>query len=68
MKLHQTHNYKIECELIFKTNQISEGWDGRVNSQIAEIDAYVYKISYQYLSETGGQKKEELVGVVTLMM
>ena len=54
-------------ELIFKTNQISEGWDGRVNREIAEIDAYVYKISYQYLSETGGTRNESLVGTVLLM-
>ena len=54
-------------ELIFKTNQISEGWDGRVNREIAEIDAYVYKISYQYLSEIGGTRNESLVGTVLLM-
>ena len=28
-------------ELIFKTNQISEGWDGRVNNQMAEIHVYI---------------------------
>tara|TARA_Y100001954_G_C15786861_1_gene592956 strand:- start:631 stop:2103 length:1473 start_codon:yes stop_codon:yes gene_type:complete len=54
-------------ELIFQTTQMNQGWDGRVNSQIAEIDAYVYKIRYQYLSETGGAKNESLVGTVLLM-
>ncbi len=54
-------------ELIFKTNQISEGWDGRVNNQMAEIDVYVYKISYQYNSETGGWRNDALAGTVLLM-
>ena len=53
--------------LIFQTNNLDEGWDGRLRNNIVLIDVFVYKISYQYLSEKGGFEKEELVGTVTVL-
>jgi gliding motility-associated-like protein len=54
-------------DLIFQTNRLDEGWDGRLRNNIVLIDVFVYKISYQYLSEKGGFEKEELVGTVTVL-
>lgn len=53
--------------LIFQTNNLDEGWDGRLRNNIVMIDVFVYKVSYEYLSENGGFEKEELVGTVTVL-
>ena len=54
-------------DLIFQTNRLDEGWDGRLRNNIVLIDVFVYKISYQHLSKKGGVEKEELVGTVTVL-
>ena len=33
-------------QLIYKTNDQSEGWDGTVNGKPCQIDVYVYKIIF----------------------
>ncbi|MFT6165917.1 MAG: gliding motility-associated-like protein [Vicingaceae bacterium] len=33
-------------ELMFKTNNISEGWDGKINNELASTAVYVYSIVY----------------------
>ena len=50
---------------IFITNKIEEGWDGRIKETIVLIDVYVYKISYNYVSENGGTELAEEIGTVT---
>lgn len=34
-------------EVIFTTNNISDGWDGRVDGNMAKTDAYVYLITFK---------------------
>ena len=53
--------------VVFFTNNINEGWNGELNQNQQENDVYVYKISYNYINNEGGIKKEELVGRVTLV-
>ena len=51
---------------IFITNKIEEGWDGRIKESIVLIDVYVYKISYDYVSDSGGYELGEMIGTVTI--
>ena len=50
-------------QLIYKTNNQNEGWDGKVNGKPCQIDVYVYKIIYRGLGL--GQKQK--VGQVALV-
>jgi gliding motility-associated-like protein len=52
---------------IFITNKIEEGWNGKINESIVLIDLYLYKISYNYISENGGIEKAEKIGTVTIL-
>ena len=53
--------------VVFFTNDIHEGWDGKLADKIQMNDVYVYKISYYYVSELGGLKRDEKIGTVTLL-
>ena len=37
-------------EMIFKTNDVNEGWDGTINGKPCQVDVYVYHIEYSYNS------------------
>lgn len=50
-------------ELIFESDDINRGWDGRVAGELAQIDTYVWKINYV---ETSGQDGE-VIGHVNLV-
>ncbi len=50
-------------EVIFVTTNVRNGWDGSVNGTIAQIDVYVYKISYTLNTGRTGNA----VGRVTLI-
>ncbi|MGL4598003.1 MAG: gliding motility-associated C-terminal domain-containing protein, partial [Bacteroidia bacterium] len=39
--------------LIFETNNINDGWDGKVKDQVSQIDTYVYVINYTTLCSEG---------------
>ena len=54
-------------ELLFKSNNINDNWDGKVNGRIAQIDTYVYKISYSIYNESNTEQKKEKLGIVTLV-
>ena len=54
-------------QAIFSTNDINEGWDGKIDDTLQNNDVYVYKISYKYITEFGGSKYEKVVGTVTLL-
>ena len=43
-------------QVIYKTNNQSEGWDGTMNGKPCQIDVYVYKIIYRGLGL--GQKQK----------
>ena len=40
-------------EVIFKTNNIDEGWDGNVNGGVAQNEVYVWLINYKYPTISG---------------
>ncbi|HSH66089.1 MAG TPA: PKD domain-containing protein, partial [Bacteroidia bacterium] len=51
--------------LLFESNSLSDGWDGRINrgSEMAQQDVYVYKVSFRDVFN----KKHEYIGSVTLL-
>lgn len=50
-------------QLIYKSNDIEEGWDGRVNKRDAQIDVYVYKVLYKGI----GTSVENKIGHISLL-
>lgn len=65
-------NYKLLIfnrwgEQIFSTTNSYEGWDGTYQGGECQIDVYVYKIFYDYLSEDEGEESVQRVGTVTLL-
>lgn len=54
-------------DLLFMTNDIGKGWNGKVNNKTVQVDVYVYKITYSYTSPYDGLVKEEKIGRVTLL-
>jgi gliding motility-associated-like protein len=52
-------------ELLFQTDDINEGWNGKVDGHPAKPDVYVYRIVYTEAYEPG--VKKELVGHITLV-
>lgn len=50
-------------QLIYKSNDQNEGWDGTVNGKPCQIDVYVYKIIYRGL----GLAEKQKVGRVALI-
>ena len=53
-------------DIIFKTNDINEYWDGTVNGDLVKTDVYVYKVKYSYDSKYDGTIKKEQVGTITI--
>ena len=53
--------------LIYQTNILGEGWDGTVSGRMAECDVYVYKVTYDYVSDQGGIEQKQQNGTVALM-
>ena len=51
--------------LIFESNSLSDGWDGKANNglEIAQQEVYVYKVSFRDVLN----KKHEYIGSVTLI-
>ena len=47
-------------EIVFKTNNQHEGWDGKKNGSLCQIDVYVYKIIYKGLGLSQKQKVGKL--------
>ncbi|MBI35501.1 MAG: hypothetical protein CMP67_09085 [Flavobacteriales bacterium] len=53
--------------VVFTTNNINEGWNGIYENEMQTNDVYVYRISYNYVTQYGGRKNEERTGTVTLL-
>lgn len=51
--------------LVFETNNLDSGWNGKVNNgaEIAQQDVYVYKVSFK----DGLNKQHQFIGSVTLL-
>ena len=54
-------------EQIFSTKNLNEGWDGNYKGNPCQIDVYVYKATYGYITENQAVKTEVSVGTVTLI-
>ncbi len=54
-------------ELIFKTNNASEGWNGKRDNNLrdAQIDVYVWRVTY--VDHFSGVKQDPIVGIVSLV-
>jgi gliding motility-associated-like protein len=51
-------------QLVFETNDVRTGWDGKINRQIAPDDTYAWKIVYK----VGSEGKETVMhGTVTIV-
>lgn len=49
--------------LVYRTNQVGDGWDGKFKGKPAQIDTYVWKVNYENIYGT----KFERFGQVTLV-
>jgi gliding motility-associated-like protein/uncharacterized repeat protein (TIGR01451 family) len=54
-------------EQIFATTNLYEGWNGTFKGGDCQIDVYIYKASYDYISESQAVKTEVKIGTVTLL-
>ncbi len=54
-------------ELIFYSNDISHGWDGKYSGQKVQEDVYVWKLRYSVNKETGKKTPVDRTGVVTVL-
>ena len=54
-------------ELIFLSKDLNNGWDGTYMGVDCQIDVYVYKISYKYYTEFGGESNGKAVGRISLI-
>jgi len=54
-------------EQIYRTTDITQGWDGKVNGRKVQIDVYVWKLTYSENLETGKTKKHEQLGTVAVI-
>jgi len=64
------HSYYLSIynrwgQLIFETNNISEGWDGTYKGQLAPDGTYIYRIVYKAYST--GEETQTKTGQVTLV-
>jgi gliding motility-associated-like protein len=56
-------------EVVFTTNNPSDGWDGRGEfGNISQVDVYIYKINYTIENPQGGYQEKSLTGTVTLLL
>ena len=53
-------------ELIYISNDINKGWDGKMTGNDVQNDVYIYKIFYSYFNENGILVQKNKVGTVTL--
>lgn len=65
-------NYQLRVfnrwgDVVFMTNDIGEGWDGTMQNGLVQVDVYVYKITYTYISAFEGEIQEDLIGSVTVL-
>ena len=64
------YNFKVlnrRGQIIFYTENPTEGWDGTFNGKDAPIGVYVYRINYQGLNGEGIKVKKKMLGTVTLI-
>jgi len=54
-------------QIIFKDNDINEGWDGTVNNTPAYPGVYIYKVTYDVALDFGKYDNVVLKGYVTLL-
>ncbi len=50
-------------ERVFTTDNIYEGWDGKINGKLAEGGVYVYKIYTRFING----KEQEQHGNITML-
>lgn len=53
--------------VVYKSNDILEGWDGRIHGQPPMGETYVWYATYSFYNESGFLTKERLRGFVTLV-
>ncbi len=53
--------------VIFSTTNIKEGWNGRAQNGLVQIDVFVYKINYTYTSKYDGIVQENITGTVSVL-
>lgn len=54
-------------QLLFETEDINKGWDGKVNGRLCPIGTYFYLIKFSYECSTGIIKTDEKTGSITLL-
>jgi gliding motility-associated-like protein len=54
-------------QLLFETEDINKGWDGKVNGRICPVGTYYYLINYTYECDSGIELNGNKKGSVTLL-
>jgi gliding motility-associated-like protein len=54
-------------EMIYKSESLTQDWDGKYKEKDVQVDVYVYKIYYSVNHPDGNPRKETKVGTVTVM-
>jgi gliding motility-associated-like protein len=54
-------------DMIFLSRNVNKGWNGIYMGSECQVDVYVYKISYKYLSKFGSNRTDNIIGRVSLI-
>ncbi|MBE9481901.1 MAG: gliding motility-associated C-terminal domain-containing protein [Bacteroidetes bacterium] len=53
---------------IFSTNNVTEGWDGKINGEFAPAGVYVWVVNYSYSKDlNSGDTEIKDKGTITLL-
>ncbi|MBK7887186.1 MAG: gliding motility-associated C-terminal domain-containing protein [Bacteroidetes bacterium] len=64
------YNFRVinrRGQIIFYSENPSEGWDGTYDGQDSPIGVYVFRVNYEGLDEDGIKVKKKMLGTVTLI-
>ena len=64
---YEMYIYNRWGELIYKSESLTQDWDGMYKGKEVQLDVYVYKIYYSVNHPDGNPRRETKVGTVTVM-
>jgi gliding motility-associated-like protein len=54
-------------EIVYRGNEVTQGWDGKILGQYSINDTFVWFVNYSYYNELGILVKQEKKGFITLI-
>ena len=64
---YEMYIYNRWGEMIYKSESLTQDWDGQYKGKDVQVDVYVYKLYYSVNHPDGNPRKETKVGTVTVM-